>query len=251
MPNALHRLSPSRLRRRLNAARRLVGARGLAGKMLLWPVAILVGVLTSYAVLGFLYLIRGIEDIVYGAKGADLHSHAATLDWWHIVLVPVIGGLVVGQIVTRLSPSGRARGIDVRGPIPADAVFRRAVGGEFDAVVACSRDQGLVTVNLGAFGQAVNVTLGLPIVRTSVDHGTALDLAGTGRADDPSDAAPGPEGRNGPARAALWYRQRRCGRPSVAARDASLMLNRGNRGRRPLGGRAARADVVRGSGGSE
>jgi len=112
MPNALHRLSPSRLRRRLNAARRLVGARGLAGKMLLWPVAILVGVLTSYAVLGFLYLIRGIEDIVYGAKGADLHSHAATLDWWHIVLVPVIGGLVVGQIVTRLSPSGRARGID-------------------------------------------------------------------------------------------------------------------------------------------
>ncbi len=79
--------------------------------------------------------------------------------------------------------SCRARGIDVRGPIPADAVFRRAVGGEFDAVVACYHDQGLVPVKLIAFGQAVNVTLGLPIVRTSVDHGTGFDIAGRGVAD--------------------------------------------------------------------
>ena len=80
----------------------------------------------------------------------------------------------------------RARGIDVTGPIPADTVFLRAVNGEFDAVVACYHDQGLVPVKLLAFGQAVNVTLGLPIVRTSVDHGTAFDIAGEDRADPSS-----------------------------------------------------------------
>ena len=77
----------------------------------------------------------------------------------------------------------RARGMDVSGPIPADSVFRRAVGGEFDAVIACYHDQGLVPMKLIAFGQAVNVTLGLPIVRTSVDHGTGFDIAGRGVAD--------------------------------------------------------------------
>lgn len=77
----------------------------------------------------------------------------------------------------------RARGVDVSGPIPADSVFRRAVGGEFDAVIACYHDQGLAPMKLIAFGQAVNVTLGLPIVRTSVDHGTAFDVAGRGVAD--------------------------------------------------------------------
>ena len=69
------------------------------------------------------------------------------------------------------------------GPFPADTVFLRAHRGEFDAVIACYHDQGLIPVKLLAFGQAVNVTLGLPIVRTSVDHGTAFDIAGTGRAD--------------------------------------------------------------------
>ena len=77
----------------------------------------------------------------------------------------------------------RARGMNVSGPVPADSVFRRAVGGEFDAVIACYHDQGLVPVKLIAFGQAVNVTLGLPIVRTSVDHGTGFDIAGRGIAD--------------------------------------------------------------------
>ena len=77
----------------------------------------------------------------------------------------------------------RARGVDVSGPFPADSVFRRAVAGEFDAVVACYHDQGLVPIKLLAFGQAVNVTLGLPIVRTSVDHGTGFDIAGRGIAD--------------------------------------------------------------------
>ncbi len=95
-------------------------------------------------------------------------------------------GLLGGEEAEVLAPAVercRARGIDVSGPIPADAVFRRAVGGEFDAVVACYHDQGLVPMKLIAFGQAVNVTLGLPIVRTSVDHGTGFDIAGRGVAD--------------------------------------------------------------------
>jgi 4-hydroxythreonine-4-phosphate dehydrogenase len=77
----------------------------------------------------------------------------------------------------------RAAGIDVAGPFPADTVFVRASRGEFDAVIACYHDQGLIPVKLLAFGKAVNVTLGLPIIRTSVDHGTAFDIAGTGHAD--------------------------------------------------------------------
>jgi 4-hydroxythreonine-4-phosphate dehydrogenase len=80
----------------------------------------------------------------------------------------------------------RGRGIDVAGPFPGDTVFVRARRGDFDVVVACYHDQGLIPVKLVAFGQAVNVTLGLPIVRTSVDHGTAFDIAGQGVADPES-----------------------------------------------------------------
>jgi 4-hydroxythreonine-4-phosphate dehydrogenase len=80
----------------------------------------------------------------------------------------------------------RAKGVDVSGPFPADTVFVRAHRGEFDVVVACYHDQGLIPVKLVAFGHAVNVTLGLPIVRTSVDHGTAFDIAGKGLADPES-----------------------------------------------------------------
>jgi len=77
----------------------------------------------------------------------------------------------------------RRDGIAVSGPFPADTVFVRASRGEWDAVVACYHDQGLIPVKLLAFGRAVNVTLGLPIIRTSVDHGTAFDIAGRGIAD--------------------------------------------------------------------
>lgn len=76
-----------------------------------------------------------------------------------------------------------ADGVNVVGPLPADTAFVRARRGEFDAVIACYHDQGLIPVKLLAFGQAVNVTLGLPITRTSVDHGTAFDIAGRGIAD--------------------------------------------------------------------
>jgi 4-hydroxythreonine-4-phosphate dehydrogenase len=80
----------------------------------------------------------------------------------------------------------RRLGIDVSGPFPGDTVFVRAVRGEFDVVVASYHDQGLIPVKLLAFGQSVNVTLGLPIIRTSVDHGTAFDIAGRGMADPSS-----------------------------------------------------------------
>ena len=82
--------------------------------------------------------------------------------------------------------AARRRGIRIDGPFPADTLFVRAVRGDYDAVVACYHDQGLIPVKLLAFGRAVNVTLGLPIVRTSVDHGTAFDIAGQGIADPSS-----------------------------------------------------------------
>ena len=78
------------------------------------------------------------------------------------------------------------RGVNIAGPYPGDTVFLRASRGEFDAVIACYHDQGLIPVKLLAFGESVNVTLGLPIIRTSVDHGTAFDIAGKGVADPSS-----------------------------------------------------------------
>ncbi|PYR93769.1 MAG: 4-hydroxythreonine-4-phosphate dehydrogenase PdxA [Acidobacteria bacterium] len=98
-------------------------------------------------------------------------------------------GVIGAEEETVLRPAideCRGRGIDVTGPWPADTIFVRASRGEFDAVIACYHDQGLIPVKLLAFGRAVNVTLGLPIVRTSVDHGTAFDIAGRGRADHSS-----------------------------------------------------------------
>jgi 4-hydroxythreonine-4-phosphate dehydrogenase len=89
------------------------------------------------------------------------------------VLVPAVQGAI-------------AAGVSIAGPFPADTLFVRAARGEFDAVIACYHDQGLIPVKLLAFGRAVNVTLGLPIVRTSVDHGTAFDIAGKGVADPSS-----------------------------------------------------------------
>ena len=82
--------------------------------------------------------------------------------------------------------TAQKRGVRIDGPYPGDTVFGRAVRGEFDAVIACYHDQGLIPVKLLAFGRAVNVTLGLPIIRTSVDHGTAFDIAGNNVADPSS-----------------------------------------------------------------
>ncbi len=85
-------------------------------------------------------------------------------------------------VVTRLLDEG----LDVHGPLPADTVFGRALDGAFDAVVAPYHDVGMAAFKTASFGTGVNVTLGLPFVRTSPDHGTAFDLAGTGKADPSS-----------------------------------------------------------------
>ena len=87
------------------------------------------------------------------------------------------------DVIAPAIAEARAVGIEVSGPFPGDTIFVRASRGEFDVVVACYHDQGLIPVKLLAFGKAVNVTLGLPIIRTSVDHGTAFDIARQGRAD--------------------------------------------------------------------
>jgi len=89
------------------------------------------------------------------------------------------------EIIAPAIESLREAGIDVRGPVPADTAFTPAAGAA-DVIVAMYHDQGLPVLKYAGFGNAVNVTLGLPIIRTSVDHGTALDLAGTGRAEEGS-----------------------------------------------------------------
>jgi len=88
-----------------------------------------------------------------------------------------------GRIIAPAIELARSSGIAATGPLPADSLFHRAVTGDFDAVVAMYHDQGLAPLKLHAFGKAVNVTLGLPLIRTSVDHGTAFDIAGQGSAD--------------------------------------------------------------------
>jgi len=96
------------------------------------------------------------------------------------------GGLFGDEEARMVTPAAerlRAAGIDASGPIPADTVFTRALRGEFDAVLAPYHDVGMAAFKTAAFGSGVNVTLGLPFPRTSPDHGTALDIAGQGRAD--------------------------------------------------------------------
>jgi 4-hydroxythreonine-4-phosphate dehydrogenase len=87
------------------------------------------------------------------------------------------------DVIAPAVAAARARGIDAVGPLPADTLFTPSQIARFDAVLAMYHDQGLPVLKHASFGHGVNVTLGLPFVRTSVDHGTALDLAGTGRAD--------------------------------------------------------------------
>jgi 4-hydroxythreonine-4-phosphate dehydrogenase len=95
-------------------------------------------------------------------------------------------GMEEQEIISPAISRAREQGIDVEGPFPADTLFNRAAAGRFEAVVCMYHDQGLIPLKLLHFSDAVNVTLGLPIIRTSVDHGTAYDIAGTGRADPSS-----------------------------------------------------------------
>jgi 4-hydroxythreonine-4-phosphate dehydrogenase len=103
------------------------------------------------------------------------------------------GGLFGVEEAAEMSPAIETcrlqEGIEVSGPHSGDTIFLRAARGEFDVVLSCYHDQGLIPIKCLAFGEAVNVTLGLPFIRTSVDHGTAFDIAGQGRAEHSSMCA--------------------------------------------------------------
>ena len=150
---------------------------------------------------------RAIEQVTQPAVLETLRiTHRAAATWG--VRAPRIavaglnphageGGLFGDEELTIIGPAieaARAEGIDARGPFAPDTVFMRARHdppahpGEFDVVVAMYHDQGLIPVKYMGLDQGVNVTLGLPFVRTSPDHGTAFDLAGSGRADASSFA---------------------------------------------------------------
>jgi 4-hydroxythreonine-4-phosphate dehydrogenase len=90
------------------------------------------------------------------------------------------------DVISPALERAKAIGIDARGPYPADTLFQPRYLADADCVLAMFHDQGLPVLKYATFGEGINITLGLPIIRTSVDHGTALDLAGTGRADDGS-----------------------------------------------------------------
>jgi 4-hydroxythreonine-4-phosphate dehydrogenase len=99
------------------------------------------------------------------------------------------GGLFGDEEIQVISPAVREaarQGVHVSGPFPPDTIFYWALKGKWDAVVCMYHDQGLIPFKMLHFQDGVNTTLGLPIVRTSVDHGTAYDIAGTGQADSES-----------------------------------------------------------------
>jgi len=101
------------------------------------------------------------------------------------------GGLIGREEIEEIGPAvedARAQGVDAQGPFPADSVFNRAIAGEFDVVVVMYHDQGHIAIKVHGFERSVSVNLGLPFVRTSVDHGTAFDIAGRGVANGESMA---------------------------------------------------------------
>ena len=136
------------------------------------PLSDAIGAITSdmiEAALGLLYRVAGGRIAVAG-----LNPHAGE------------GGLIGTEDRERVAPAvdkARAKGVDAVGPESADSVFARARRGEFDWVLALYHDQGLIAVKTAAFGRATNWTLGLPFLRTSVDHGTAFEIAGRNLAD--------------------------------------------------------------------
>lgn len=98
-------------------------------------------------------------------------------------------GLIGREELDEIAPAieaARARGIDATGPYPADSVFNAAIAGKFDVVVVMYHDQGHIAIKVHGFQRSITVNLGLPFIRTSVDHGTAFDIAGEGVADETS-----------------------------------------------------------------
>ncbi|MEM7188237.1 MAG: chloride channel protein, partial [Pseudomonadota bacterium] len=142
-------MPPRRILRRIRAGRALLGRRlrkqrVSLDQLTLWPVALLVGIATGYAVLAFRLLIQLLQETFYGADEASIHSFAAGLPWWQVLIIPIIGGLVVGQILVRLSPTRRARGID--DVIEAAALKNGRVGKRQGAASALA---ALVTLSCG------------------------------------------------------------------------------------------------------
>jgi 4-hydroxythreonine-4-phosphate dehydrogenase len=99
------------------------------------------------------------------------------------------GGLIGDEEASEITPAGeeaRATGINAVGPVPADTIFNQAIDGKYDVVLAMYHDQGHIPIKVHNWAKSVSVNLGLPFVRTSVDHGTAFDIAGKGVADHAS-----------------------------------------------------------------
>jgi 4-hydroxythreonine-4-phosphate dehydrogenase len=148
-----------------------------------------------------------LKDVSAAITVDSLLAIAAILDadlrkWWGIRSPRIAvcglnphageGGYLGDEEIKVIAPAinlMRERGIRATGPVPADTAFVPQMLAESDAVLVMYHDQGLPVIKHAGFDSTVNVTLGLPILRTSVDHGTALDLAGTGRADPGSLAA--------------------------------------------------------------
>ena len=114
----------------------------------------------------------GMDNVPIGVCG--LNPHAGEMGKIGREEIEIIGPAI---------EEARSLGVNVEGPYPADTLFYQAAQGKFSSVLAMYHDQGLAPLKLLHFGQAVNITLGLPIVRTSVDHGTGYELVGTGKAD--------------------------------------------------------------------
>ena len=96
------------------------------------------------------------------------------------------GGMLGREEIEEITPAVatcQSLGLDVRGPFPADSIFYRAINGEFDAVLALYHDQGHIAIKVHNFEESITATMGIPFIRTSVDHGTAFDIAGQNRAD--------------------------------------------------------------------
>lgn len=146
------------------------------------PLASVVGALTETSILGLI-------ETTYHGLSVDLGIRSPKIAV--AALNPHSGeNLLFGDeeqtIIEPAVKKARQRGISVYGPFPPDTVFYKASRGDYDAVVCMYHDQGLIPFKLLHFDDGVNITLGLPIVRTSVDHGTAYDIAGTGVADPSS-----------------------------------------------------------------
>jgi 4-hydroxythreonine-4-phosphate dehydrogenase len=114
----------------------------------------------------------GVDEPKFGVAGLNPHAGEGGIfgDEEELIIAPAI-------------EKAKKMGIDAIGPVPPDIVFLRMNRGHYDAVIAMYHDQGHIPLKLLAFESGVNVTLGLPIIRTSVDHGTAFDIAGKGLAD--------------------------------------------------------------------